>query len=113
MLSTHRMFTTWRFTPYALPSLTAAAVCLAVVPSVWRRRQTPGATALVALVLAVAGWSLCQAASVSATDLPSKILLAKIQYVGIVATPLAWFVFAVAYTGRSSWFRRPWSDCSQ
>ncbi|MFI5184421.1 MAG: histidine kinase N-terminal 7TM domain-containing protein [Vicinamibacteria bacterium] len=108
MLSAERMFTSWRFTAYALPSLTAAAVCLAMAPPVWRRRHTPGASAFVVLLLAVGGWSLCQAASVLVADLASKILLAKIQYIGIVATPLAWFVFAVAYTGRSSWLSRPW-----
>jgi diguanylate cyclase (GGDEF)-like protein/PAS domain S-box-containing protein len=93
------MFTHWQPTPYALPSLLSALVCIGLLPQVWRRRPAPGTAAFLALLVCLALWSSSHALSVLVADLPSKRLLLKLQVLGSATAPLAWFAFALSYTG--------------
>src|SRR5688500_12135971 len=62
---------------------------------VWERRATAsGGKALALLAFACAEWSLGYALEIAAMDLPSKIFWGKSQYIGIVAVPLLWVIFA-------------------
>jgi len=66
---------------------------------VWQRRAiASGAIALVALALASAIWSLGYAFEIAGTDLWTKILWGKIQYIGIGTIPLAWIIFAYSHS---------------
>lgn len=96
------MFRHWQLTPYALPSLVSALVCLSMMPYVWRRRPAPGTRPFLALLLSVVAWSFSQTLMMSLTDLPSKMLLYKLQYLGLATAPLAWFAFSLSYTGLAS-----------
>ncbi len=82
------------------PQLLACLMSLAVGVYVWRRRNTHGAHALLVVMLATAEWSLLSALHKAVPDLSSKLLLAKIQYLGIVTTLPALLVFVLQYTGR-------------
>ena len=97
----------WQLTPYAIPSLVAALASLAMVPFAWRRRHAPGAKAFVALCLSAAWWSAFQTLGVSASELASKLALAKAQWLGIAAAPLAWLAFALSFGGRGAWLSAP------
>ena len=88
----------------ALLAVAALAVLLAVY--IGRRRTAPGAWPLVFLCLAVAVWSGAYAVEIASQDLTSKLFWAKVQYIGIVTIAPAWFVFAIQYTARRSWFTR-------
>jgi len=57
-------------------------------------------------MLAVAEWSLGYALELGSAGLPDKVFWAKVQYVGIVAVPVAWSVLALQYTGREKWLAR-------
>ena len=96
----------WQYTPYVLPLLIAAATSVALAFLAWRRRPAPGARPLVWLMLAVAEWSLGYALELGSAGLPDKVFWAKVQYVGIVAVPVAWSVLALQYTGREKWLAR-------
>ncbi|MEE9617992.1 MAG: histidine kinase N-terminal 7TM domain-containing protein [Anaerolineae bacterium] len=96
----------WQYNPYALPLVAAAAVAVVLAFYVWRRRPAPGTVPFTLLMLAVAEWSLGYALELGSTDLPGKILWAKVQYPGIVFVPLTWLVFALQYTGREKWLTR-------
>jgi PAS domain S-box-containing protein len=93
----------WQFTPYTLPLLIATATSAAIALFAWRRRSAPGAKALALLMLAVAEWSLGYALEGGSADLPTKILWAKAQYLGIVTLPVTWLAFALQYTSREQW----------
>jgi PAS domain S-box-containing protein len=86
-------------------------MCLAVISLAgyaWLHRKISGAIPLVWLALSVAEWLLTSVFKLQVTN-PAVILLwAKLQYVGIVDVPVAWFVFAAPYAGRGTWltFRR-------
>lgn len=97
---------TWRFTPYVLPLLLACAISSALAAYAYRhRRAAPGAQAFALLMAAVAFWSLGNTFQVAGADLPTKLLWAKIQYLGVVTVPLAWLAFTFSYAGREGWIR--------
>jgi diguanylate cyclase (GGDEF)-like protein len=96
----------WQLGPEILPSLIATGVCLAMIPVVWRRRPAPGASEFLWLLAALAVWSLSQSARVALVDLPAKIWLHKVRYLGVALAPLAWLAFTLAYTGLASFLSR-------
>ena len=83
-----------------------SAVCAAIAVVLWRRRATPGAVPLVVLLAAVAEWNLAYGLEIAADGLAAKLFWAKVQYIGIVAAPVAIFAFAAAYSGRRQWLSR-------
>jgi len=93
----------WNWTPYALPLLVAAVICV-VVAVMGVRRRGPGGHAFAVLLGAVAVWSAASALEVLSVSLAQKLLWARVEYFGIVLTPVAWLVFSLQYSGR---VRRP------
>jgi hypothetical protein len=93
----------WQFTPYALPLVLSGVVSALFVPFAWHRRPTAGAVTFGILALALAVWSLGNALELLSADLESKLFWVKIEYLGIMASPLAWLLFALQYSGRESW----------
>ncbi|MBN1954596.1 MAG: PAS domain-containing protein [Anaerolineae bacterium] len=96
----------WQQTPYIVPLLAATAISTATAIFAWRRRPTPGAAPLALLMLAVAEWSLVYALRLVSIDLASKILWSKMRYMGILAVPTTWLVFALQYTGHEKLLTR-------
>ena len=90
----------WEYTPYALPLCVAAAISIALALTAWQRRTARGAPSFALLTGAVAEWSLGYGLELISADLPTKILWAKIQYLGVVTVPAAWLVFALQYAGQ-------------
>src|SRR5262249_47214489 len=82
-------------------STTGVLVALALYAR--QRRGTVGATAFVWLALAVAEWALTYALELAGGSVQVKVLWAKLQYLGIVGTPLAWLIFTLYYTGKGRW----------
>jgi PAS domain S-box-containing protein len=92
--------------PHALSvALLAGAAGIALLLSLvaWRRRDVPGATAFGVLMVSAAIWAAFYALELAVPGLANKVACLKIEYVGIVATPPAWLVFTLAYTGRATW----------
>jgi len=89
----------WHWTPYAIPLLLAAAICLLVAWLGWRSRG-PGRKAFVVLLVSVAVWAAAYALEISSGPLEQKILWSKIEYLGIVIAPVAWLVFALQYSDK-------------
>jgi|GEM_PF-1020190 len=70
-----------------------------------KRRNGPGSEALSILVLAASIWSMGYAFEIMATSLPTKLFWEKVEYVGIIVTPLAWFTFVAQYLGYPGWMK--------
>ncbi|MDY7019068.1 MAG: histidine kinase N-terminal 7TM domain-containing protein, partial [Chloroflexota bacterium] len=95
------------YTPYIIPMLVAAVVSAALSAYVWQRRSTaPGATALALLMLALTVWLVTEALCIVNTELSTRLISAKVEYLGIVSVPVLWLVFALQYTGRQGWLTR-------
>lgn len=91
-----------QFNRYALAMIASAAVAGTVAAYVWRRRPATGATPLVLMATAIAQWCLTSGLELASMDLASKVFWSRAQYLGIVAVPVLWFCFALAYTGREN-----------
>ncbi len=93
----------WQYTPLVFPLLISTALATWLAFYAWRRRPAVGITPFVALMLAVAEWSLVYALRLVSADLPTKLFWAKARYLGIVAVPMSWLIFVLQYTGRERW----------
>jgi two-component system cell cycle sensor histidine kinase/response regulator CckA len=96
----------WRYTPYALPLLIAAAVSAALALYAWRRRPTAGTAPFALLMLAMADWSLGYAFELGSADLSAKVFWSNVNFLGIAIIPTAWLAFILEYTGREKWLTR-------
>ena len=93
----------FQYTPYILPLVVSSIIASFVAVYVWQRRATAsGAMAFVMLALASAEWSLGYALEIAGADLPTKIFWGKSQYIGIVAVPLLWIIFAYSYSTKGT-----------
>lgn len=102
----------WQFTPYTLFLLLAAGIVFGLAFLLRRHRYAPGAGALAVMMLVAGLWDLGAGLELSAADHFYKVLWAKLQYLGIVAIPVAWLAFAVVYTGERAGSHGATSPCS-
>src|SRR5438105_1234233 len=93
----------WHFTLYVLPVVASAAITAALSFAAWQRRPAPGAAPFSWLMLAVAEWSLGYAVELVSPDLPITLFWDNIAWLGSLAAPTLWLVFALQYTGRVRW----------
>lgn len=56
--------------------------------------------------MAAAVWSFGYTLELAADAIPVMTLWAKIEYIGIAATPVIWAIYAWHYTGQESWLTR-------
>ena len=97
----------WHFNLATLSVVISAIFAIALAIFAWRRRATnPWVVPFTLLAIVIAEWTIGYALELAALNLPLKIMWAKIQYLGIVTTPLAWFIFAAQYSGREAWSLR-------
>ena len=88
-----------QYNPYAALALAGTTIAVLLSVRIWRRHPAPGARAIAILMAAVAVWCLGYALELASSDLHGKIFWSKVSYLGIVVVPVAWFLFALAYTG--------------
>jgi len=98
---------TWQYTPFVFPLFVTTVIAAGLALYAWQRRPAVGAVPFALLMSSVAAWSLVYALRLGSADLPSKLFLAKIRYLPIVATPTMWLVFVLQYTGRGKRLTRP------
>ncbi|WP_217642700.1 sensor histidine kinase [Halogeometricum limi] len=72
----------------------------AVAVLAWRRRRTEGAFALAAMMVSVDVWIVLRLARMFASTSATTYLLVDVEWLAIGATSIAWFSFALTYTGR-------------
>jgi PAS domain S-box-containing protein len=89
--------------PYIVPLIIATVISVALALQAWRRHTKSGALVFALLMVAVAEWSLGYALELNSSVLSGKIFWGKVQYLGIVITPIAWLVFSLQYTNRAGW----------
>ncbi len=65
-----------------------------------RRRHTASSRTFVGLVLAATLWAFTSAIEKIPPDIPTKILISKIQYFGVSAVPPLWLLFVLQYLRR-------------
>jgi PAS domain S-box-containing protein len=64
----------------------------------WQRRNVPGTTPFALMMVSAAFWTAASALEYAATDLPTQIIWAKIQYLGILSLPVLWLLFSLEFS---------------
>ncbi len=70
-----------------------------------RRRAVAGAGWFAVMMLACAVWSITGIGESLVAGLDTKIIWSQFSYLGIVSLPVAWFFFAVRFSGRDKWLK--------
>jgi diguanylate cyclase (GGDEF)-like protein len=91
---------------YGLSLFAGAIVAGAVAVIAWSRAVTSVGRSLAVLMGTVFTWSLAAAFEAAAPDVATKVLLSKIEYFGIGATPVLMFLFALKFSRSGSKPRR-------
>ena len=89
---------------YALWASTGVGFAAAIVA--WRARAEPGGVPLAAMFGGQVVWSVALLFQVRADGLASKVFWEEITWIGVVVIPVAWFVFAVEFTGHDRYITR-------
>jgi len=96
----------WQQTPYTIPLAGVTILSVALGIYIWFHYRSPlGRTGSVT-ILASTEWILTSALTLAGGDLYTKLFWRRMQFPGIVVLPVAWFTFAVLYTGREKWLNR-------
>ncbi len=82
---------------YGLSLFAGAVVAAAVAVIASRRAVTAVGRSLGALMASVFVWALAAAFEAAVPDAATKIMLSKIEYIGIAATPVLMFLFALRF----------------
>jgi len=99
-------YMSYQFTTNMIPLVIAAVISGTLAWFTWRYRRASGVTAFSLMMLILFQWGLSYIFELAATELPSKLFWVKFMFAGVVATPVAWLMFALEYTGRKTWTTR-------
>jgi len=93
----------YHFTPNMLLLVIAALISGVLAIYTWRNRKTAGATPFAVMMFILFEWGICYIFELAGTDMDTKKFWEFMKFIGVVATPVAWLVFAFEYTGRQAW----------
>ena len=90
------IYLTWTW-----PLFLGGVIALALAHLGWRRGSAPGAVGFTCLMFALVLWCVPDG-FLLLSDVPSwQHFWTKVEYIGIVSVPLAWWATAVGYSGQS------------
>ena len=82
---------------YGAPAFLGMATALALAVDAWQSRTGPGWRELTLFGVAVAWWCAAELGWVLTADPGVRLRIAELQYVGITAAPVFWFLVALSY----------------
>jgi len=94
------------FPPYTIIFIAGLLISITLSIIAWGRRPAPGALLFALFVLAGAVWCFFWILEIGSPLISSKMLWARLENIGILATGVLWLAFVLDYTG-NPWWRRP------
>jgi PAS domain S-box-containing protein len=94
---------TWHLNPFAIVFLLSTLLTSGVLVYTLRHQQVKGASYFAFLVVSVTLWAFFQALEYIVFEPESKILFAKLQYLGISTIGVAWYLFSLGYNRKENW----------
>ena len=92
-----------QYTLFIILAPLAALISMGVIVYAWRAYPTPATGALMWLVSAISGWLVFNTLELATSSQGMTIFWAKVTYIFIVSTPVAWLAFALRYADRQAW----------
>jgi len=80
----------------ALAALSSATLALLS----WQRRQVPGTLFFSALMVGATVWCGAYVGELTSSSLQTKMIWARLAYLGIATVPPSWLLFCLSYTGK-------------
>jgi two-component system, cell cycle sensor histidine kinase and response regulator CckA len=96
------------FTPLVLPSALACALLFALVIASWQLRNVKSAVPFGITMISIAFWALVYSLEIVSRDLGTKILFARLRFLGIGPMIAAWLVMAIYHAGLRGQIRGGW-----
>jgi len=97
---------TWQFTPYALLFLAAVIISFWLAYLGWRMQPVQGTKAFSMMAISTGLWSLGYLLGFFNTNLAWKLVMLRIEYLGIIGADYFWLLFACNYTNLKEWLTR-------
>jgi len=92
------------YSPYVVATLFTAAASAVMSAYAWKRHnRAPEAVPLALLMMIITEWLAVYAFSLTSLDEQTKMFWAKLEYIGITATPVALLAYAIYHARRESW----------
>ena len=92
----------FQLTIWSAPALITTILSALAYYRLPKTSNVPGVNALRFLFATVMFWSAGQTVATFLTGLEAKLLIAKLNYIGITLAPVAWTIFSLTYTQRIS-----------
>lgn len=92
----------WQYTPYTIPLAATVVFGIPLIALAATQRGKKGAYTLVALFGTMMVWAGSYALQLSSTDLGLTLFFHAVRFLGPAFVTLAFFVFALQFTGRES-----------
>lgn len=90
----------WQSLPYMIPIMAAGIISFSLmIYTAIHRRNSMLLKIFVFITASLSIWSFGYAMEIYSTDLSTSLLLAKIEYIGIMSLPVGWLAFALRYGG--------------
>ena len=95
---------TFQYNSYVPPLAIITLEMILLTILVWRQHfGRRGVVPFIGLMVGGAIWTLAYTIELAVMELDAKILLTKVEYIGIVVSVVAFFLFVAEYTGRENW----------
>ena len=93
----------WPYYLFLAGLLLGTVLAVAIIILGLRYRSRPRAAALICLMAAIAEWSSLYAVEMTVPGLALKVLMARLEYLGIVFVPVTWLVAGAVVAGHQAW----------
>jgi len=97
---------TWQFTPFAICYVLAVFVSFFLSYLGWKMRPVRGATHFSLLTLSAGVWSLGYLLGFFNTALAWKLVMLRVEYIGIICTNYFWILFIIVYVYYDHWLTK-------
>jgi PAS domain S-box-containing protein len=97
---------TYQFTPAILLYALAALISYALAIYAWTMRPARSAGLAGLAMVSCGTWALGEALAILCTDLTVRLVITRIEYLGIIATPFFWNLFAISYSHYERWLNK-------
>ena len=84
---------------YWIPALISGLISAGLALFLWSRRHLPGATLLMAVMLAISWWCLTYACEYASLTFETKFFWSRAEWLGVALVPGLWILFALNYVG--------------
>lgn len=97
---------TFLLTPYAILCACAALIATILAAILGQQRIKRGGTMLALSMTSAAIWATMISFEYAAVGIENKIFWAKLEYIGVVSTPVFFLLFAIEYNGLYKWLTK-------